>query len=408
MTDRSTNRGHNEGTIFRTTNDRWRVQVSLPNGKRHSVTFDSKRECEDWLYERRHAPKGSPLHEPEEDRSEQTLAQYIQTWLAYHRNSLKQTTAWDYQRLIEKVIIPGLGSLKLNGLRRSTFDQFYAQLVSEGMGKSHIHYTHRIIHKALADAVDDRILPYNPSDRAKTPRLERTKHQRSPLSLDQVHELLDAVKDSPIGPLIHLAVKTGMRQGELLALQWQDIDWKERQVHVRRNLQRIREDDRLSLNFSTPKSRAGDRIINIGDETIQVLQQQRSAVHLLRTLAGERWQEYKLVFPTSVGTPRHNTNVLKTYKAALKAAGLPTISFHALRHVAASLMLNHGVPVLVVSYILGHSQPSTTMNMYGHEFTTQEIQAAAMMDQLLKSENRNSRILFPVSNERLFVNVKEK
>jgi integrase len=377
-------RGRGEGSIYRLPNGRWRAMLSLPGGKRRSAVFDNRNECGDWLYDQQRGPGKNQSPEPEPE-IEQTLGDYLRAWFHVHQTSLKATTAGDYYRLMERVIIPGLGTLKLSELRRSTFDQFYVRLVEGGMGKNHVHYTHRILHKALADAVDDRLLPYNPSDRAKTPRLDHRKHQRSPLSLEQVHVLLNAVQGTLISPLIHLAIKTGMRQGELLALQWEDIDWKERQIHVRRNLQRIRENEKILLQFSTPKSQAGDRIINVGEGTLQVLREQRNLVQSLRLFAGELWQEYNLVFPSQVGTPQHNSNLLKRYQAALKAAGLPVISFHALRHIAASLMLNHGVPVLVVSYILGHSQPSTTMNMYGHEFTLQEVQAAEMMDQLLIS-----------------------
>ena len=116
---------------------------------------------------------------------------------------------------------------------------------------------------------------------------------------------------------------------------------------------------------------------------MQMLQRQMEVVSMQRAAAGDRWQEFQLVFPSTVGTPRNPSNFLKAYRAVLKAANVPQITFHDLRHMAASIMLNNGVPALVVSYILGHAQPSTTINMYGHEFSVQEIQAAEMMDQVI-------------------------
>jgi integrase len=296
---------------------------------------------------------------------------------------LKPTTRADYQRILDKYILPGLGEKRLSHLRRLVFDQYYLSLVEQGMGKTYVYYVHRVLHKALGDAVDDRLINYNPTVKAKLPRLERRRRRRSPLTMEETNRLVQTAMQTPLGPLIYVAVKTGMREGELFALQWEDIDWQQRQVHVRRNVQRIRENGKAVVVFTTPKSEAGNRIINVGPATLKVLQQQLETVALLRALSKESWQEHNLVFPSTVGTPRNPSNLRKHYNQLLAAAGVPKITFHDLRHMAASIMLNNGVPVLVASHILGHAQPSTTMNMYGHEFTDQEIKAAEMMDQVV-------------------------
>jgi integrase len=101
-----------------------------------------------------------------------------------------------------------------------------------------------------------------------------------------------------------------------------------------------------------------------------------------RLAAGEKWQEHGLIFTTSLGTPIHPRNLRRDFKKLLKDAGLPTIRFHDLRHTAASLMLNHGVPVIVVSKILGHAKPSTTMDIYGHLIYEMQGEAAQVMDDL--------------------------
>jgi integrase len=391
-----TYRGRGEGSIYQLSNGRWRAMLSLSGGSRRSAVFKNKTECKQWLQQQCFEPQSAPP-----TSAPLTLGEYLHSWFRTHQTGLKPSTIMDYRRILEKTILPAIGTLALTNLRRSTFDSFYTDLVEQGTGKTLVHYTHRVLHKALADAVDDRLLGYNPAHKAKLPRLERIKHHRSPLTVDQVNQLVQTSLPTPIGPLLFLAVKTGMRKGELLALQWEDIDWKERQIHVRRNLTLVEEAGKTALRFSTPKSHAGNRIINVGEATMHILERQLEAIGTMCRLAGDRWQEYQLVFPSSVGTPQHNSNLLKRYRIMLEAAGLPKITFHALRHVAASLMLNHGVPTLVVSYILGHAQPSTTMNLYGHEFSLQEIQAAEMMDQIVPLMEQSQ--LQPSIAESLFV-----
>ena len=121
----------------------------------------------------------------------------------------------------------------------------------------------------------------------------------------------------------------------------------------------------------------------VGEKTLDVLKApDRQEVELKKMLAKSRWQENDLVFPSSTGTPMNQSNMLKQYAAIQKAANLKHIRFHDLRHIAASIMLNHGIPLLTVSYILGHSQPSTTLNMYGHQFSAMELQAACLVDDI--------------------------
>ena len=382
-------RGRGEGTVYHMSSGKWRGMLSLPGGKRISAVFDRKVDCQNWLTEQKYAlltdsklPKPVAVVEPEEEKK-LTLGEYLTNWFRIHQSSLKPTSRYEYQRIIERHIIPGIGEQELLTLRRSVFDEFYARLGEQGRGKSFVVYIHRVLRKALEDAVDDRLLTYNPAKKAKLPRVERRKHRRSPLTVEETNRLVATAMQTPIGPLVFLAVKTGMRQGELFALQWSDIDWQQRQIHVRRNVHRVKENGQPVLVFTSPKSEAGNRVISVGAGTLQMLQKQMGIVAVQRAVTGDRWQEYQLVFPSTIGTPRNPSNFLKLYREILVAAGVPKITFHDLRHIAASIMLNNGVPTLIVSHLLGHASPSTTLNMYGHEFSVQEIQAAEMMDQVI-------------------------
>ena len=389
MSSGKRHRGRGDGTVYHLSTGKWRAMLSMPDGKRISAVFDRKVDCQNWLTEQKFAqltqsksPKPVVVVEPDEE-PKQTLGEYLTSWFKIHQSGLKPTTKYEYQRIIDKHIVPGLGEQEMVTLRRSVFDEFYARLIEQGRGKSFVVYIHRVLRKALEDAVDDRVLTYNPAKKAKLPRVERRKHRRSPLTIEETNRLVETAMQTPIGPLVFVAVKTGMRQGELFALQWSDIDWQQRQIHVRRNVHRVKENGQPVLVFTSPKSEAGNRVISVGSGTLQMLQQQMGIVAGQRAVMGDRWQEYQLVFPSTIGTPRNPSNFLKLYREVLVAAGVPKITFHDLRHMAASIMLNNGVPTLVVSHMLGHASPSTTLNMYGHEFSLQEIQAAEMMDQVI-------------------------
>jgi len=181
------------------------------------------------------------------------------------------------------------------------------------------------------------------------------------LDESQVSQLLVAARESRMEALLHLAVSTGMRQMEILGLKWKDLDWIKRTLKVERQLDR--ED---GVQFSPPKTRNGRRTVVLGDRTIEVLHRHYERQDEARKKAGESWTEYGLIFTSANGTPIHFRNFLRDYKNLLKLAGLPDIRFHDLRHTAASLMLNHGIPVIIVSRRLGHAKPSITLDIYGH------------------------------------------
>jgi integrase len=137
------------------------------------------------------------------------------------------------------------------------------------------------------------------------------------------------------------------------------------------------------LVFSEPKTHSGFRTIKVGETTLQQLQKHRERMDIDRLVAGERWSENALIFPSTIGTPFVQSNVRKDFNAVQDAANVPRIRFHDLRHTAASLMLNHGIPVIVVSRRLGHSDASVTLNIYAHTTVDMQNEAASLMDELI-------------------------
>jgi integrase len=174
-------------------------------------------------------------------------------------------------------------------------------------------------------------------------------------------------------------IASGLRQGELFGLRWQDVDLAAGTLYVRHALQRI--DGALTL--VEPKTTLSRRTLTLPDSALAVLRVQKDRQTFARATAGDLWHEGGFVFTSTVGTPLNPSNVDKRLKALLAGAGLPRQRFHDLRHCAASLLLAGGVAPRTIMGILGHSQISLTMNTYVHLSPALEQEAARALDSVL-------------------------
>ena len=196
----------------------------------------------------------------------------------------------------------------------------------------------------------------------------------------QVVQYLVAAHGSHYEALYYLAINTGMREGELFGVKWSDLHWNGGVLYVQRQVQSVPGKGKI---FVEPKTRAGRRAIKLGEGVLQKLRIHKDLQEQQRIFAGSRWTEFDLMFPTGVGTPDDPGNLRKDFLRTLERAGLPMIRFHDLRHTAASIMLNRGVPAIVVSKSLGHAKPSTTLDIYGHLYLESQDEPARIMDEIL-------------------------
>jgi len=366
-------RGHGEGSIYQRPNGIWRVQITI-DGKRHGKNFTTKAEGLSWL--RKIQTQVELGHDIE--RSRLPLEEYLDQWLDAHKATLRGYTQHRYKQIIRLHIVPHLGDIELRDLHLARIERFYGILMEAGIGIRTIREVHAVLHKSLKKATRYGYILNNPAQGAALPRYRHA--EIKVLDENQVGQFLIAAQYSPHRALYHLAVATGMRQGELFGLQWIDVHWTRGVLYVTRQVQRIAGQ---GWKFIEPKTKAGRRSITLGEGTLQVLREHHELQQRQKAIMGDRWQEYDLVLPSSVGTPLSASNLHKDFHRVLDAAGLPRIRFHDLRHTAASLMLNHGVPVIVVSKIIGHAKPSTTMDIYGHLINEMQEEAARIMDELV-------------------------
>jgi integrase len=172
-----------------------------------------------------------------------------------------------------------------------------------------------------------------------------------------------------------------MRQGELHALRWQDVDLEKGILNVKFNLKRV---PGGGLELKMPKTKSSIGSIKLGNASIDVLVQQKQCLALEKKNKADLWQDSDHVFTSTVGSPIDPTNLLKQFRHLLKKAELPAIRFHDLRHTAASLMLNNGIDVLIASRRLGHAKPSITLDVYGHFMPSKQSETANILDSLVR------------------------
>ncbi len=373
----SKRRAHGEGTIYQRADGLWVAQITLPNGKRKAKYSKTQKVVKDWLLEQREAiKKGLWL-----DNTKITLSEFLDRFLKdVASHTLKPKTLVSYESIIRLHINPEIGSLKLAALTPVQLQTLYSNKLNAGLSKRSVQYIHAVIHKVLAQAVMWGLVTRNVADAVVAPR--PVNKAPTTLTASQVKDLLAVMRHNRFYALYLLAITSGMRQGELLGLMWDDVDLDQGFLHIRHTAQTIYKQGVVLGETKTEKSRRSIAIPNIA---IDALIEHREKQRLIR--AGRRdWVENNLVFPTGRGTPMTARNLIREFHVLLEKAGLPKIRFHDLRHTSATLLLLAGVHPKIVQERLGHSKIDMTLDTYSHVVPDIQKEAAQKMDLILSSE----------------------
>ncbi len=376
-------RGNGEGSIYQRKDGRWTAEISLEGGKSKFLYGKTRKEVQEKLktalYEQQ---KGILVTGPQ-----QQVGHFLTHWLEdVHKQSIRSRTYERYEEIVRLHLLPGIGHHQLQKLSPQHLQMFYKKKLDEGLSATTVISFHNVLHKALETAVRWNLIARNTCDLVSPPRRKHFKIQ--PLSIEQIHQLLAATRGHRQEALIILALTTGMRRGELLALKWQDLDLEKRILQVRRILTRI--PSKLpgkGFEETEPKTDRGRRSIVLPLFTVEVLKQ-----HRLRQLeeilkAGPAWYDLDYVFCTSIGTHLNPTrDTLDVLKSLLKKAGLPNIRFHDLRHRSATMLLSMQVHPKIVQEILGHSQINITMDIYSHVLPTMQEEAMGKVNEVLRKQ----------------------
>jgi integrase len=255
---------------------------------------------------------------------------------------------------------------------------FYRGRLNSGLSPATVKKIHVVLHKVLSQAVKWSLVPRNVTEAATAPR--PSPKEMRPLRAEEVRKLLEAAKSDRLDALWVLAVHTGMRQGELLALKWTDVDLEAGKIGVRRTL--TRESGHYTLG--EPKTKRSRRTIKLTGAATQALR-----AHLGRQMEdidrlGDLYRDQGLVFASDSGAPLNPSNVRnRNLRRLTRQAGLPQIRFHDLRHTCATLLLSKNVHPKIVQEMLGHATVAITLDTYSHVLPGMGDQAAAAMEDAL-------------------------
>lgn len=305
-----------------------------------------------------------------EDPGRITLAQFlIEQWLPGVEMELSATTSALYRTIVGAYIVPAIGGERLKAITPAMLTRLYADLQRAGgrggrpLKPRSVRNVHRTIRTALENAVDARLLDWNPaaSRATKVPRVE-------PRDVDvwtpaQLAIFLQAAAGDRLAALYVLAASTGMRRAELLGLRWQDVDLDAGAVRIRRTLVTY---GAVVVEKEPKTSKSRRTYTEVDPRAIAALRAHKSAQAAERLAAGSAWASSDRVFVDELGQDLRPESVTRGMARIVKAAGLPKLTPHGLRHSFATAGLEAGVDVVYVSELLGHASPAITMQTYQH------------------------------------------
>ena len=298
----------------------------------------------------------------EESPAKDTVAGLLADWMRSESYKWKDGTKVRYRGLVSQHIVPFMGSRMVVSLRARDIQDFYANLREQGRSEATIASVHSLLTTVFVYAIDvqEIELPKNPCDRVKLAKVRRSEVKIP--SKVQIQDMLALAEDEahPLATAVHLAVYTGMRRGEIVALTWEHVNLATGVVEVRQT--RGYAD---GVRTGSPKSESSNRDIDLDAKTVEALQAHRIAQDGHREAMGSKYKDQDVVFATPGGSFYHPGTFTDLVASLSRRTGRH-VRFHDLRHFHASEMINAGINVVTVSKRLGHASVSMTLNRYGH------------------------------------------
>lgn len=356
------------------------------NGKRRQIQrrgFRTRREAE----KARTAALAEVDSGKRREPSRTTVAEHLTAWLKHEERNLGAASLERYARLVRTRLIPGLGGIRLDQLGSLHIDRFYSAELAAGCSVHQVRFCHTLLKAALRRAVKWKLLTANPCDDADPPRpvrLDPEDRKVRAITDEEASRLLSAM-EGPLWLAATLVLGTGLRRGEVLGLRWSDVDYETRRIRVRQTVEPPASGSGGGVRMGAPKSNSSLRDFRAPEDLLELLQRHRAQqAQQILLLGRDRWQDLDLVFCNGKGEPIHPRTFQGWYWAARKAAGLPDLRFHDLRHTYATNQLRDGVMVTTVSKTLGHANVSITLNVYSHVLPDMDEHAATVANTRLR------------------------
>jgi integrase len=323
------------------------------------------------------------------DPSRLSFTEFVERWFRdYGEKQLAPKTLYRYKEILNSRVLPAMGHLKVEQIRPTHLMEFYTNLQEDGiradgkpggLSEKTILQHHRIISSILSCAEQWQIIGSNPASRVKPPKV--TKKHAACYNEEQTTLLMDALEKEGLNykTIIILAVFTGLRRGELMGLEWSDIDFNKSTLEVRQASQYLPGKGTFT---KAPKNESSVRLMALPASIMVLLKQYKVYQTEERLKAGDLWHGSDRLFTTWDGKAMHPDTISKWFPKFLKRHSLPPLPFHGLRHTAATMLINQGLPAKSISGRLGHAAIGTTYNIYGHYLKSADKEAADRLEQV--------------------------
>jgi integrase len=331
-------------------------------------------------------------HGGDVEPSKLTVAKYFQDWVNAARTRFAGTSYTRYENIFRNHVTPKLGAIAMQKLTARHLNRAYSEWREAGLSEQTVTHHHRFIHRVLAQAEREGVVRQNVAAKADKPKPAES--ERRALTVDELDRLFKAAHGTRLYPLVVLAVATGCRRGELLGAKWADLDVAEGVLHVRRSLEQYRVprtvngkpmlDAKGKQIFDTivsekPPKNGKARAVALTQGALNALR-----AHRIATAEKQLPSANAYIFPdvdgVSTWVPHKVTDAFRDLARKTQVAG---VSFHSLRHTAATLLIASGCDVRTLQEQLGHSVPATTLRLYVHTSVDNQKRAVAKLDNML-------------------------
>jgi integrase len=372
-------RANGEGSVRLRPDGRWEARYATEDGRRHSVFARTKLGAAQRLREDTTArDRGAHVASTRD-----TVEGFLQSWLEGARPSLRPMTFQSYESIIRTQLAPRLGHMQLSKLRPQHVQLMLTEMVGGGLSPKYVRNCHGVLHRALDRAVQWRQLAVSPADGVDLP--QREPREMAALSRDQARAVLEAAADDPLAALWMLMLTTGLRQGELRALRWRDVDLDAGRLAVTANAVKVTKRVRVLLGLTSsepfrgePKTARSRRVVEMPALAVAALRRHREHTSVIN-LNG-------LIFTRPDGRTIAVQSVYAQWHRLLRRAGVPIVRPHDARHTTATLLLGQGVHPKLVSEMLGHASVAITLDLYSHATPAMHREAARVLDKLLSAQ----------------------
>ena len=310
-----------------------------------------------------------------------SISEWMSIWAQDYLVGVKASTAYLYRRTIELYIEPHLDHIRLDALNAHTVQHFYNELAkplkpdAAPLSAKSIKNIHGVLHKALQQAVLLNYIRYNPTTACVLPKI--VKKEIHPLTDQQTAQLLNLLKGSKYEIPLTVDLFTGLREGELLGLMWDCVDFEKGTLLINKQLRREQKKGG-EYYFSPPKNNKS-RCLTLAPSVIQLFRLQKLEQNSMQTEAGDAWEEHGLIFTNQTGGYLSYRTVYDCFKRIVRNIGAPATRFHDLRHTFATHALTSGVDAKTLSGILGHTNASFTLDTYTHVTTDMQKTACGIV-----------------------------